>query len=105
MSMFNFYSIIHYPLVDFKGKNVKYDRNWMEENYGFGGVIPRSYKFFLPKSCFWTGNEASQRQYVGLAPMNRHTRYIARQLAIWKNLHTDKKGYKLEIRPYYFKNE
>ena len=78
MDKFNFYSIIHYPLVDFDRKDIKYERKWMEDNYAFGGVIPRSYKFFMPKSCFWTGNEASQRQMVGLAPMNKHTRFIAR---------------------------
>jgi len=61
LSNFNYYSILHYPLVSDTNRSVDKDRKWMEENYAFGGVIARSYKFFLPKNCFWTGNLASQK--------------------------------------------
>jgi hypothetical protein len=54
-------TVMHYPLVDNPKLNLQSDVNWMETNFAFAGVIPRTRLFFLPKSCYWTGNLETQR--------------------------------------------
>ena len=55
------YNAMHYPFVEQDGVSVEGERSWMQDNYAFAGVIPRSFKFFVPRNCYWTGNRASQK--------------------------------------------
>ena len=61
-------AVYHYPFVEEPRMNLRDEEKWMEDSYGFAGVIPRSRLFFIPRSCFWTGNYATQRRFIGLAP-------------------------------------
>ena len=70
-------AVYHYPMVEFHRLNVRDEERWMEDNYSFAGVIPRTRLFFIPRTCFWTGNYATQRRYIGLAPRNAYTESIA----------------------------
>jgi len=49
-------TISHYPFIDDPTLNLQQDVAKLEKNFAFAGVIPRTRLFFLPKSCFWTGN-------------------------------------------------
>lgn len=70
-------AVYHYPLIEETRMTVRKEEEWMEETYAFAGVIPRSRLFFIPKACFWTGNYATQKRIVGLAPKNEYTESIA----------------------------
>ena len=77
----------------------------METSYAFAGVIPRSRLFFIPKACFWTGNFATQRQLVGLAPQNEYTESIAAQIKRWESLWKRDYGYKLDLGYKFFESK
>ena len=52
-------AVYHYPFIEEVRMDMTYEEKWMEDNYGFAGIIPRSRLFFIPRSCFWTGNYAT----------------------------------------------
>ena len=79
-------AVYHYPLIEETRMTIRNEETWMEETYGFAGVVPRSRLFFIPKACFWTGNYATQRRIVGLAPQNDYTESIAFQIKRWLTL-------------------
>ena len=56
--------------------NIVQEAAYMDATYSFAGVIPRSRLFFIPRSCFWTGNYYTQKQVVALAPRNVFTEDI-----------------------------
>ena len=49
-------AVYHYPFVEETRMNLRDEEDWMEDEFMFAGVIPRSRLFFIPRSCFWTGN-------------------------------------------------
>jgi hypothetical protein len=97
-------TVLHYPFIDDPTKKMSDDVTNIESNFGFAGVIPRTRLFFLPKSCFWTGNWETQRQIIGLTPKNFYTMEIERQLLFWRNTWSKDKGYFLQIVIKYFES-
>jgi len=69
-------AVYHFPYVENQRMNLRDQEQWMEDSYQFTGVIPRSRLMFIPRSCFWTGNYATQRRIIGLAPRNEYTQSI-----------------------------
>ena len=90
-------TVYHYPLVDIPYKDVRVEEAWMEKNFAFAGVIPRTRLFFLPRPCFWTGNYHTQKRVVGLSPENEFTRAIERQIMHWRYLWREEYGYYLSL--------
>ena len=95
-------AVYHYPLVEEKRLKLRLEETWMEETYGFAGVIPRSRLMFIPKSCFWTGNFATQKRFVGLAPRNEYTESVAWQLERWMTLYKRQYGFRLQLEWKFF---
>ena len=52
-------AVYHYPFVEAPRLDLTHEELWMETNFQFAGIEPRSRLFFIPKSCFWTGNYAT----------------------------------------------
>ena len=90
-------TVYHYPLVDRPLDSVRVEEAWMEGEFAFAGVIPRSRLMFLPKPCFWTGNYHTQKRIVGLSPDNAFTRAIERQIMHWRYLWREDYGYYLSL--------
>ena len=90
-------TVYHYPLIDIPNENVRVEEEFMEREYAFAGVIPRSRLFFLPKPCFWTGNFHTQKRMVGLSPENDFTRAIEKQIMHWRYLWREDYGYYLSL--------
>ena len=90
-------AVFHYPLVEEQRMGFRDEETWMEDTYGFAGIVPRSRLMFIPKSCFWTGNYATQKRLVGLAPANEYTRSIAWQLQQWVSLYKRQYGFQLNL--------
>ena len=90
-------AVYHYPFIEEKRMTLREEEAWMEDTYSFAGVIPRSRLFFIPRSCFWTGNYATQKRIIGLAPRNEFTESIAFQLNRWLTLWKRQYGYILDL--------
>jgi hypothetical protein len=101
----DYYTLMHYPFLEMGGMSINAEREYMVNNYGFSGVIPRSRRFFLPKACFYTGNVSSQKMYVGLAPKNKFTKNAYHELELWMWLRRKENGVNLLYRPKYFDTE
>ena len=52
-------AVYHYPFIEEARLDLTHEEKWMEDNYGFAGIVPRTRLFFIPRSCFWTGSYAT----------------------------------------------
>lgn len=95
-------TLVHYPLLESPHLSTREEEDFMEDNYSFAGVIPRSRLFFIPRSCFWTGNYWTQKQWVGLAPRNAFTEDVAENIKRWRWLYEDSDGFYLQLKPMFF---
>ena len=95
-------AVYHYPFIEEPRLDLTYEEKWIESENAFAGVVPRTRLFFIPRSCFWTGNYATQRQIIGLAPRNKYTESIAFQIRKWVIMWKREYGYLLDLSWKYF---